>query len=144
MMMIMILFTQPLRSGRIWHKVNFFKAEFNRFEFRVFFLLSLPYYLPIAGGRIIGFIPFPRVLVLCEMQSVSSRIWTRVDTLFYLSNPQCFNLGDYFLQCIGPKRGRGSKWPSSSHVWNPGFNYDMVISKTLNPKPYKSKLLKSN
>ena len=39
---------------------------------------SLPYYLPIAGGRIIGFIPFSRVLVLCEMQSVSSRIWTRV------------------------------------------------------------------
>ena len=39
---------------------------------------SLPYYLPIAGGRIIGFIPFPRVLVLCEMQSVSSRIWARV------------------------------------------------------------------
>ena len=31
---------------------------------------SLPYYLPIAGGRIIGFIPFPRVLVLCEMQLV--------------------------------------------------------------------------
>ena len=39
---------------------------------------SLSYYLPIAGGRIIGFIPFPRVLVLCEMQSVSSRIGTRV------------------------------------------------------------------
>ena len=38
----------------------------------------LPYDLPIAGGRIIGFIPFPRVLVLCEMQSVSSRIWTRI------------------------------------------------------------------
>ena len=39
---------------------------------------SLLYYLPIVGRRIIGFIPFPRVLVLCEMQSVSSRIWTRV------------------------------------------------------------------
>ena len=39
---------------------------------------SLPYYFPIAGGRIIGFIPFPRVLVLCEMQSVRSRIWTGV------------------------------------------------------------------
>ena len=39
---------------------------------------SLPYYLPIAGGRIIGFIPFPRVLVPCEMQSVSSRIWTHI------------------------------------------------------------------
>ena len=39
---------------------------------------SLPYYLPIAGGRIFGFIPFPRVLGLCEMQSVRSRIWTLV------------------------------------------------------------------
>ena len=39
---------------------------------------SLSYYLPIAGGRIIGFIPFPRVLVLSEMQWVSSRIWTRI------------------------------------------------------------------
>ena len=39
---------------------------------------SLSYYLPIAGGRIIVFIPFARVLVLCEMQSVSSRIWTRI------------------------------------------------------------------
>ena len=38
---------------------------------------SLPYYL-LFGGRIIGFIPFPRVLVECEMQSVSFRIWTRV------------------------------------------------------------------
>ena len=39
---------------------------------------SLSYCLPIAEGRIIGFIPFPRVLVLCEMQSVSPRIWTRI------------------------------------------------------------------
>ena len=39
---------------------------------------SLPCYVSIAGGRIMGFIPFPRVLALCEMQSVSSRIWTRV------------------------------------------------------------------
>ena len=39
---------------------------------------SLPYYLPIAGGRIIGFIPFSRVLELCEMQSASTRIWTRI------------------------------------------------------------------
>ena len=35
---------------------------------------SLLYYLSIAGGRIIGFIPFPRVLVLFEMQSVSYKI----------------------------------------------------------------------
>ena len=38
---------------------------------------SQPYYLPIAGGSIIGFIPFSNVLVLCEMQSVSSMTWTR-------------------------------------------------------------------
>ena len=74
---------QPLQPGRIWHK------EFNRFEFRVFpstRLVTLPglkklvcpTILPIAGGRIIGFIPLPRVLVLCEMHSISSRIWTRV------------------------------------------------------------------
>ena len=35
---------------------------------------SLSYYLPIAGRKIIGFIPFPRVLVLCEIQSTSFRI----------------------------------------------------------------------
>ena len=45
---------------------------------------SLPYYLPIAGGRIIGFIGFPRVLVLCEMQPVSSRIWTRIACVHFL------------------------------------------------------------
>ena len=39
---------------------------------------SMSNYLPIARGRIIGFIAFPRVLVLCEKQSASSRIWTRV------------------------------------------------------------------
>ena len=37
-----------------------------------------PSYLPIARGRIVGSIPFPRVLALCEMQTVSSKIWTCV------------------------------------------------------------------
>ena len=35
---------------------------------------SLPYYLHIVGGRIVGFTSFPRILVLCEMLSASSRI----------------------------------------------------------------------
>ena len=35
---------------------------------------SLPHYLSIAGDRIAGFISFPRVLVLCEIQTTSSRI----------------------------------------------------------------------
>ena len=84
---------QPLRSGRIWHKVNFFKQSLTCLNSVISFSLSsclpraeepsLPYYLPIAGGRIIGCIPFPMVLVLCEMQSVSSRIWTRVAASIY-------------------------------------------------------------
>ena len=39
---------------------------------------SLLYYLHIAGRIIVGFIPFPGELVLCEMQSALSRIWTYV------------------------------------------------------------------
>ena len=39
---------------------------------------SLPYYLPIARGRIIGVMLFPRILVLCEMQTAFSKIWTQV------------------------------------------------------------------
>ena len=36
----MILFTQPIRSGRIWHKVNFFKRSLTGFNSRVFLLLD--------------------------------------------------------------------------------------------------------
>ena len=34
------------------------------------------YYLPSTGGRKDGFILFPKVLVHCEIQAVSFRIWT--------------------------------------------------------------------
>ena len=49
----------------------------------------MPYYLPKTGGRIIGFIPFPRVLVLCEMQSVLPRIWTRVAVFISYDDNHC-------------------------------------------------------
>ena len=96
---------QSLRSGWIWHKVNFkqsltgLNSEFSFFETICLTKAeepSLPYYLPIARGRIIGFIPFPRVLVLSEMQSVLSRIWTHVavsisyDDNHYLLKTQCY------------------------------------------------------
>ena len=82
-----ILFTNPYsRAG--YDSRSIFKRSFTGFNSEFSFSktsclnkaeeLSLSYYLPIAGRRIIGFIPFLRVLVLCEMQSVSSRIWTRV------------------------------------------------------------------
>ena len=35
---------------------------------------SLLYYLPIAGGRIVGVIPFPSVLALFEIQTALSKI----------------------------------------------------------------------
>ena len=60
---------------------------------------SLSYYLPIAGGRIIGFIPFPRVLVLCEMQSVSSRIWTRI-AVFISYGDNDYTTGTSFLDLV--------------------------------------------
>ena len=59
---IVIIFTNPsARAGYDTRSV--FKRSLTGF---------------IAGGRIIGYIPFPRVLELCEMQSLSSRIWTRI------------------------------------------------------------------
>ena len=38
---------------------------------------NLSYYLSIAGGRIVRSTLFPSLLALCEMQTVSSRIWTQ-------------------------------------------------------------------
>ena len=44
---------------------------------------SLPNYAPIAGDRIIGFIPFPSVVALSELQTASSRILTQVTVSIY-------------------------------------------------------------
>ena len=85
--MLIIIFTNPsTRAG--YDTRSIYKQRLTGFNSEFSFSWtscltkaeepSLPYYLPIAGGRIIGFIPFPRVLVLCEMQSVASRIWIRV------------------------------------------------------------------
>ena len=38
-------------------------------------LRVVPYYLPIAKGRIVWFIPFSRVSVVCKMQTPSSRMY---------------------------------------------------------------------
>ena len=82
-----IIFTNPFARAR-YDTRSIFKRSLKGLNSEFFFSeascltkaeeTSLPYYLPIAGGRIIGFIPFPRVLALCETQSVLYRIWTRV------------------------------------------------------------------
>ena len=59
---------------------------------------SLPYYFPIAGVRIIGFIPFPRV---CKMHSISSRIWTRVGvSISYHDNLYTTGTFIFIYECI--------------------------------------------
>ena len=59
---------------------------------------SLPYYLPISGGRILGFIPFPRVLELQEMQSTLSRIWTRITvSIWYDDSPYTTGTSNLFM-----------------------------------------------
>ena len=79
---IFIIFTNPsARAG--YDTRSIFKRSLTGLNSEYSFSLtscltkaeepSLSYYLPIAGGRVIGFIPFPRLLVLCEMPSVSSR-----------------------------------------------------------------------
>ena len=113
-----ILFTQPLRSGRIRNKVDFY-AELtglnSEFSFSLTSCLtkaeelSLSYYLPIAGGRIIGFIPFSSILMLCKMQSFSSRIWTRV-AVFISNDYNHYTTGTH-SQCY--KREVNYKWHHS-------------------------------
>ena len=77
------------------------KAEFKWFELRGFLLLgcntkveepSLSYYWPIAGGRIMGYISFPRVLVICKMQVTLFGIWTwTAVSISYNSNHYTMN-----------------------------------------------------
>ena len=61
---------KPSAVNKIWHWVNFLRRV--RQVWKIFFSCtasltearktSLPYYLPIAGGRIVGFMPFPRAV----------------------------------------------------------------------------------
>ena len=68
-----------LRSSRMKNKVSLTGLN-SEFSFSLTSCLtkarefSLTFYLLMTGGRIIGFIPFQRVLMLCEMESASSRI----------------------------------------------------------------------
>ena len=85
----MYVFTQPMNS--MWNKVTIFSSltglnsEFA-FSKTSFYTKvkepSLPYYSPIAGGRIDAFISFPRILTGCEMQTYPFRIWVII-SIFY-------------------------------------------------------------
>ena len=89
---------------------------------------SLSYYLPIAGGTIIGFIPFPRVLVQCEMQSVSSRIWTRI-AAFISYGDNDYTTGTSKTPRAPPKEGR---WQLHKNV---ASNIEQVLAATPHKTP---------
>ena len=90
----MYAFTQPLHMSRMWHEVNFLKKSLTRLNSELSFSLidchtkakelSLPYYLPTAGRKIVGFITFQRVLAQYEMLTTLSKIWTRVTKSIFL------------------------------------------------------------
>ena len=50
---------------------------------------SLRFYLPIAGGKIDGFMPLPTALSRSETQTTSCKIWTRIaDFISYNENSE--------------------------------------------------------
>ena len=63
---------------------------------------SLSFYLLIAGGKIVGCIPFPSLLALCEMQTAWSRIWTWV-TMFISNDDNYYTKGTFTLP-ISPEQ----------------------------------------
>ena len=77
----------PFDTNWVWHKLNF-KAEFKNINSECSSAEtschnkvkepSIPNCLLKARGRIVGLILFSKLLKLREMQTASSRIWTRV------------------------------------------------------------------
>ena len=113
-MFIYVYIYLSLYMSRMQHKVNFKQSLIglnSKFSFSKTGChnkveeLCLLYYLPIAGGRIIKFIPFQRVLALCKMQIVSSSIWIHVaifisyDSIHYTVN-ECFHVYINIYVCV--------------------------------------------
>ena len=78
---------------------------------------ALSYHLPIAG-----FIPFPRVLALYEIQTASSRIWTQVaGSIFYDDNYITTSTSSF----VGRQTNLGEGKIINSN-FQPMFQYDSV------------------
>ena len=50
---------------------------------------SLPYNLPVAGRKIAGRTPLPKLCMLCKMQTASFRFWTRVALSISYNDNHC-------------------------------------------------------
>ena len=100
-------FTNPME--RIWKNVNFYvvsaglNSEFSFSRTSCFTKVKWPFYLPIAGDRRDGSMPFPRLLAWREMQTVLSRIWTPVsDFVSYDNNlyTKCASTRYFFKELL--------------------------------------------
>ena len=65
---------------------------------------------PNVGGRKFGFIPFPKVLVLCEMQTASFRVGTHV-TMFIFYDCKHYTRSTTYIHI----RGSLNKFPDFFH-----------------------------
>ena len=73
------VYSQLSHTSEMWNKINF-KAEFSFSYIGCHTNVkeqSLLHYLLIVWKRTVGSTPFQRILALCEMQTVSSTIWTQ-------------------------------------------------------------------
>ena len=70
---------------------------------------SLPYYLPMVGGGIVRFTPFPRLLTLCEMQTPSLEFELGLPCPFsYDGNHYTSNIYMYNLPGVDPDQSVAS------------------------------------
>ena len=107
MMMMICIDPIPLPCTRC-DTGSIFEAEFNRFQFRVFFLPentkfqapSQRSYFSTAGGRIVGCILFPSVLALCEMKTTLFRIWSLIVMPIFYDNNHCITSTSIFIHNI--------------------------------------------
>ena len=95
MKFVMHIFTNLFAQGRC-NLRSIFKQSLTGLNLEFSFSLTgchtkvkdpgWPYYLLIARGRIVGFISFPRILVLYQMQTASSKFWTQITVFFSNAN----------------------------------------------------------
>ena len=113
-------FTQPFHKRMMQHKLNFLKKGLTGLNTEFSFSKtgchtnvkepSLHYYLPIVGGRKVGFLPFPKILPLCKMQKASFRIWT-------LMSMSISNDNNHYIMSTSVTH----LWPKEENVFITGF-----------------------
>ena len=93
-----LLLPSSSTTSRMWHKAIFTRGIAGLSSLLSFSLTifrskckehGLLYYLPIAGGRIVGFMPLPRILEQRQTQTALSRIRTRVTDFISFDGNHC-------------------------------------------------------